>query len=349
MTSNKSNAEILNVLLEGTNLDDSNARSLMQRWLNDEISDVQTGAFLSALRAKGCTGVELSSMAEELLNVCELPVKRPNFYMVDTCGTGGDGANTFNISTAVAFVAASCGVKIAKHGNKSASGKVGSADVLLNLGLNLNCSLEKVISAVNKIGVTFLFAPAWHQSLIKLAPLRKALGIRTVFNQLGPLVNPLRPNAQVLGVASEDLLEPMGSALLKMGMKRAIVVHGSGGLDEASLQGENKLVLVEKGELKFSKIDFSDFNHENISNEKLVVSDSDSNEEILESVLTGSGQKSHTYVVALNTALVLWAAGIEDDLHKGFNKALFSINQGNPWERFLLLKTYLSSDDLISN
>ncbi len=349
MASNLSNAQILNTLLEGRNLDDFNARSLMQRWLNDEISDVQTGAFLSALRAKGCTGSELCCMAEELLNVCELPVVRPNLYMVDTCGTGGDGANTFNISTAVAFVAASCGVKIAKHGNRSASGKVGSADVLLNLGLNLNCSLEKVISAVNEIGITFLFAPVWHKSLKKLAPLRKSLGIRTVFNQLGPLVNPLRPNAQVLGVASEALLEPMGSALLKMGLNRVIVVYGSGGLDEASLQGENKLVFVESGKLRFSKINISDFNLENISNDKLIVSDSESSEEILKSVLSGSGNKSHKNVVALNAALVLWAAGIEDDLHEGFKKALFSINQGNPWEKFLSLKNYLSSDDLILN
>ena len=349
MSSNLSHPEILNILLEGGNLEDFTSRTLMQRWLNDEISDVQTGAFLSALRAKGCTGVELCAMAEELLNVCNLPLARPNFYMVDTCGTGGDGANTFNISTAVAFVAASCGVKIAKHGNRSASGKVGSADVLWNLGLNLNCSLEKVISAVNEIGVTFLFAPVWHKSLVKLAPLRKSLGIRTVFNQLGPLVNPLRPNAQVLGVASEDLLEPMGSALLKMGMNRAIVVHGFGGLDEASLQGENKLVFVENGKLRFSKINVSDFNHENVPNEKLVVTDSDSNEKILKSVLNGSGQKSHKDVVALNTALVLWVAGIEEDLHEGFNKSIFSINQGNPWKTFLLLKTYLSSDELISN
>ena len=349
MSSNLSNVEILNILLEGTNLDGLIARSLMQKWLNDEISDVQTGAFLGALRAKGCTGVELSSMAEELLNVCELPVARPNLYLVDTCGTGGDGANTFNVSTAVAFVAASCGVKIAKHGNKSASGKVGSADVLMNLGLNLNCSLEKVISAVNEIGITFLFAPVWHKSLIKLAPLRKSLGIRTVFNQLGPLVNPLRPNAQVLGVASEELLEPMGSALLKMGMNRAIVVHGSGGLDEASLQGENKLVFIEKGKLRFSKFNIADFNCENIPNENIVVSDSDTNEEILKSVLIGSGQKSHKDVVALNTALVLWVAGIEDDLHEGFNKALISINKGEPWKKFLLLKTYLSDDKVISN
>ena len=345
MSSNLSNALILNILLEGGNLDEITSRLLMQRWLNDEISDVQTGAFLSALRAKGCSGIELFSMAEELLKVCELPVARPNLYMVDTCGTGGDGANTFNISTAVAFVAASCGVKIAKHGNKSASGKVGSADVLLNLGLNLNCSLEKVVSAVNEIGITFLFAPLWHKSLIKLAPLRKALGIRTVFNQLGPLVNPLRPNAQVLGVASEDLLDPMGNALLKMGMNRAIVVHGSGGLDEASLQGDNKLVFVDKGELRFSKINISDFNYKNIPNDKLVVSDDDSNEKILQSVLNGSGQKSHKDVVALNAALVLWAAGIEDNLHEGFKKALFEINQGNPWKKFLLLKNYLSSDE----
>ena len=145
-----------------------------------------------------------------------------------------------------------------------------------------------------------------------------------------------------MGVASEDLLKPMGSALLKMGMNRAIVVYGSGGLDEASLQGENKLVFVENGELLFSEINISDFNHENISNKKLVVSDSESNEEILKSVLNGSGQKSHIDVVALNSALVLWTAGIEDDLNEGFNKALFSINQGDPWKKFLLLKNYLS-------
>jgi anthranilate phosphoribosyltransferase len=345
MSSTLSNPEILNTLLEGKDLDDFIARSLMKRWLNDEISDVQTGAFLSALRAKGCTGIELCSMAEELLNVCELPLARPNLYMVDTCGTGGDGANTFNISTAVAFVASSCGVKIAKHGNKSASGKVGSADVLSSLGLNLNCPLEKVISAVSQIGITFLFAPVWHKSLIKLAPLRKALGIRTVFNQLGPLVNPLRPDAQVLGVASEDLLEPMASALLRMGMKRAIVVHGYGGLDEASLQGENKLIFVEKGELRFSKLNISNFNHENISNEKLVVSSGDQNDEILKSVLKGSGITSHKEVVALNTSLVLWVAGIENDLHEGFNIALSSINKGDPWNNFLSLKSFLSSTE----
>ena len=147
-----------------------------------------------------------------------------------------------------------------------------------------------------------------------------------------------------MGVASEDLLKPMGSALLKMGMNRAIVVYGSGGLDEASLQGENKIVFVDNGELRFSEINITDVNHENISNDELVVSGIDSNEEILKSVLNGSGQKSHIDVVALNTALVLWAAGIEDNLYEGFNKALLSINQGDPWKKFLLLKNYLSAN-----
>lgn len=338
---NQTNSEILDQLLKGQDLDDKTSRSLMKKWLNEEILDVQTGALLSALRAKGATGTELSSMAEELLNACKLPVGRPDLFMVDTCGTGGDGANTFNISTAVAFVAASCGVNIAKHGNKSASGKVGSADVLLNLGVNLNSSLDRVVSAMDDIGITFLFAPAWHKSLIKLAPLRKALGVRTVFNQLGPLVNPLRPNAQVLGVASEDLLEPMASALSKMGMHRAIVVHGYGGLDEASLEGDNKIIFVEKGKLRHSNINVSDFNYKNISNNNLVVQKDESNDFILESVLNGSGQKAHIEVVALNTALVLWVSGIEDDIKEGFNRAMNSITTAKPWNKFLLLRTYL--------
>ena len=343
MTINKTNSEILDQLLYGKNLDDEVSKVLMTRWLNDEILEVQTGAFLGALRAKGATGIELSSMAEVLLNACILPVQRPDLFMVDTCGTGGDGSNTFNISTAVAFVCSSCGVNIAKHGNKSASGKVGSADVLLNLGINLNSSLEKVISSIEEIGITFLFAPIWHKSLTKLAPLRKALGIRTVFNQLGPLVNPLRPNAQVLGVASEDLLNPMASALSRMGMDRAIVVHGYGGLDEASLEGDNKIIFVDKGKLIHSKLNVSDFNYQNTSNNDLIVSNNESYEDIMESVLNGSGQKAHKEVVALNSALVFWVAGIEDNIEMGFKKAMFSMSNAKPWDKLLHLKAYLES------
>ncbi len=341
MTKNINITETIENLLIGKDLDQITSKKLMKSWLEDEITPIQTGALLACLRSKSATGAELSSMAEELLNVCSLPIQRPDIYIVDTCGTGGDGANTFNISTAVAFVSSACGVNIAKHGNRSASGKVGSADVLQDLGLNLNASLEKVISAISEIGITFLFAPAWHKSLIKLAPLRKELGIRTIFNQLGPLVNPIKPNAQVLGVASESLLNPMAIALNKLGMKRAIVVHGYGGLDEASLEGDNKIIFVENGVLKNSLINISNFDFVNSKNESLVVKDSLDNKHILKSVLKGVADKPQLEVVALNVALVLWVSGIEDNIEKGVNIALSCLKSGEPWEKFLKLKNYL--------
>ncbi len=341
MNSSKKITEILEHLLKGNDLDEYMARELLISWLNEEVSPVQTGAILAGLRSKTATGIELASMADELLNACALPIRRPDLFLVDTCGTGGDGANTFNISTAVAFVASSCGVNVSKHGNKSASGNVGSADVLFNLGLNINASLEKVILALNEIGITFLFAPAWHKSLAKLAPIRKELGVRTIFNQLGPLVNPLRPNAQVLGVASEDLLEPMANALNKMGMKRAIVIYGYGGIDEASLEGDNKIIFLENGALNSSLVNVSEFNLDKASNKELVVSEELNNEKIFESVLKGKGRKAHINVVALNSAFVIWASGLEKELEKCINIALTSIEKGLPWEKFIQLKNYL--------
>ena len=342
MSSQQEITSILDKLVDGNDLNELSARRLMNLWLTNEIQPVQTGALLAGLRAKGATGIELASMAKELLDFCNLPIQRPELYMLDTCGTGGDGANTFNISTAVAFVSSCCGVNIAKHGNRSASGKVGSADVLSNLGINLNASLEKVILAVEEIGITFLFAPAWHKSLANLAPIRKNLGIRTIFNQLGPLVNPLRPNAQVLGVASEDLLYPMALALDKLGMKRAIVIHGSGSLDEASLEGDNKLIFVDNGQISRSIINIANFGYKNFDNNKLTVTEDTSNEEILELVLKGKAQESQINVVALNTALVLWASGIEENIQTGVNISIEKMNQGAPWEKLQQLKNYLN-------
>ena len=344
MTISNQISSILETILQGNDLDENMARILMNAWLNEEISPIKSSAILAGLRCKRVTGIELATMANILLDACILPISRPDLYVVDTCGTGGDGANTFNISTAVAFVASACGVNVAKHGNRSASGKVGSADVLLNLGINLNASPEKVINALNDIGITFLFAPAWHKSLAKLAPIRKDLGVRTVFNQLGPLVNPLRPNAQVLGVASEDLLKPMALALQKLGMQRAIVIYGYGGLDEASLEGQNKIIFLENGALNSSTVNFSDFKFKNISNNELVVRGDLTNEEILISVLNGKGNKSHISVVAFNTALVIWAAGIENDLSNCINIAFSSIEKGLPMQKFLELKSYLKEN-----
>ena len=334
---------LLESLLAANDLTKEQSNYLMNSWLENKIEPVQTGAFLAAFRAKGVSGDELSAMAKILQDASTTPSDLPSYDLVDTCGTGGDGANTFNISTAVAFVSAALGVKIAKHGNRSASGKVGSADVLENLGLPLNVSSEKVVEALKNLGITFLFAPSWHPSLVNLAPLRKSLGVRTIFNLLGPLVNPLRPKSQVLGVAKADLLDPMSVALKGMGLKRAVVVHGAGGLDEASLAGANQFRFLDKDVIRSEIINPSDLGLTEISNESLKGDDLKTNSKILMSLLMGEGNKYHKEVVALNTALVLWVSGAEDDLSLGVKRSLDCLNTDKSWLLFKQLRDFLAT------
>ena len=334
---------ILESLLSSNDLTNEQSNYLMNSWLENKIEPVQTGAFLAAFRAKGISGCELSAMAKILQDASNVPTNLPGFDLVDTCGTGGDGANTFNISTAVAFVSAALGVKIAKHGNRSASGKVGSADVLENLGLPLKVSSEKVIDALKNFGITFLFAPSWHPSLVNLAPLRKSLGVRTIFNLLGPLVNPLRPKSQVLGVAKDNLLDPMSLALKGMGLKRAVVVHGAGGLDEASLAGANQFRFLDNDSIKSKIIHPGDLGLTEISNESLKGDDLKVNARILMSLLKGEGNKHHKEVVALNSALVLWTSGVEDNLSLGVKSSLDCLNTDKSWLLFKKLRDFLAT------
>jgi len=336
---------LLEQLLQGEALSAIQATKLMQAWLAEDLTPVQTGGFLAGLRAKGLVAEELAAMAAVLRENCPLPCARPDLLMVDTCGTGGDGADTFNISTAVAFTAASCGVKVAKHGNRSASGKVGSADVLEGLGLNLKAPLKMVVDAISSTGVTFLFAPAWHPALVNLAPLRKSLGVRTVFNLLGPLVNPLRPQAQVLGVAKPDLLDPMAGALLRLGVDRSIVVHGAGGLDEASLAGDNDLRLIEGGEIVHRLLKPEDLGLTSAPLETLRGGDQLVNQTILEAVLRGQGSAAQRDAVALNTALVLWSSRMETDLRQAAAQAVAALDAGLPWQRLVELRQVLADGD----
>ena len=334
---------LLELLLCGESLSAAQATDLMQAWLSESLTPVQTGAFLAGLRAKGMEAEELAAMAMVLREACPLPCARPDRFLVDTCGTGGDGADTFNISTAVAFTAAACGVEVAKHGNRSASGKVGSADVLEGLGLNLNAPLQSVVDAIPAAGVTFLFAPAWHPALVNLAPLRRSLGVRTVFNLLGPLVNPLKPQAQVLGVAKKDLLDPMAGALQRLGLERAVVVHGAGGLDEASLAGPNDLRFIEAGAIRSLQLSPDELGLATADLEALKGGDLDCNQTILQQVLQGRGEPAQRDVVALNTALVLWAAGIDTDLSSAAARAAEALDQGLPWTRLVALRQHLAS------
>ena len=336
----------LEQLLQGQDLSATAAASLMQAWLAEELSPVQTGAFLAGLRAKGMVADELAAMASVLRGACPLPCDRPELSMVDTCGTGGDGADTFNISTAVAFTAAALGVNVAKHGNRSASGKVGSADVLEGLGLNLKAPLTSVVDAISTTGVTFLFAPAWHPALVNLAPLRRSLGVRTVFNLLGPLVNPLQPQAQVLGVARADLLDPMAGALHQLRLDRAVVVHGAGGLDEASLAGANELRMVEAGQpIATRLVSPDDLGLAAAPLEALRGGDLADNQRILENVLKGQGTVAQMDVVAFNTALVLWVAGVELDLKTAARRASDTLREGLPWQKLQGLQRVLSHEN----
>ena len=332
---------LLEQLLAGTSLSAEQAETLMRGWLAEQIEPVLTGALLAALRAKGMGGEELAAMAAVLREACPLPGPRPAQALVDTCGTGGDGADSFNISTAVAFVAAACGASVAKHGNRSASGKVGSADVLEALGIHLQAPREQVIAALPQAGLTFLFAPGWHPALVGLAPLRRSLGVRTVFNLLGPLVNPLRPEAQVLGVARPDLLDPMAEALARLGLERAVVVHGAGGLDEASLAGPSELRLVEQGAVRAERLQPAELGLAEAPLSALAGGDLATNRAILEAVLQGSGTAAQRDVVALNTALVLWAAGQVDQIAAGMEAAREALDAGRGWQRLEALRAAL--------
>ncbi|MEO1001604.1 MAG: anthranilate phosphoribosyltransferase [Cyanobacteria bacterium J06638_7] len=332
---------LLEQLLRGECLSCHEAGALMQAWLDEQIPPVLTGALLAALRAKGVSADELAAMAAVLRRACPLPCERPGLFLVDTCGTGGDGADSFNISTAVAFLAAACGVHVAKHGNRSASGRVGSADVLEALEIHLQAPRQQVVDALAPVGVTFLFAPGWHPALGSLAPLRRALGVRTVFNLLGPLVNPLQPDAQVLGVARADLLDPMAGALASLGLRRAVVVHGAGGLDEASLQGPSQLRLVQNGEVTSQELDPADLGLSAAPNSALAGGDLATNRAILEAVLQGRGSSAQSQVVALNTALVLWAAGLTDSIAAGHEQAAAVLAAGRGWQKLLQLRLAL--------
>lgn len=343
---------LLEQLLMRQPLQPHQAKALMGAWLREELTPVQTGAFLAALRCKGLQGTELAAMAQVLQDAAvspDLPLP-PSLRgeVLDTCGTGGDGAGTFNISTAVAVTAAACGVPVAKHGNRSASGKVGSADVLEALGVNLKAPPAASLKALEQVGLCFLFAPGWHPALAGLAPLRRSLGVRTVFNLLGPLVNPLKPAYQVLGVADAALLNPMAAALARLGVRRAVVVHGHGGLDEADLTGPGAAVhMVAKDsgppEIVEEVVDPVRLGLDPAPLTALAGGDLAHNADLLRHVLQGQGSRAQQQVVALNTGLALLAAERCASLEDGIAQALRVLASGKPWQTLQALSQALDA------
>ncbi len=339
-------SNLLQQLLDKESLSCEQASKLMQGWLNEEIPLVLSGAILAALQAKGISADELAGMAQVLQSQSSslsTPHSSLSTPLIDTCGTGGDGASTFNISTAVAFVAAAAGVPVAKHGNRSASSKVGSADVLEALGVNLNAASEKVQAAVQEVGITFLFAPGWHPALKAVASLRKTLKVRTVFNLLGPLVNPLRPTGQIIGVSDSTLVSTIAHALKQLGTSQAIVVHGREKLDEAGLGDLTDLAVLSQGEVQLTTINPQDLGLTPATLGALRGGDVAENAEILRNVLQGNGTPSQQDVVALNAALAIQVGGAVplEDHTQGIAIAKDILNTGAAWSKLEQLVKFL--------
>lgn len=343
---------LLQQLLDRQSLTVNQAAYLMQGWLIDAIPPVLSGAILTAIQAKGITATELVGMASVLQSQSSSPTPHSLLTtpLIDTCGTGGDGASTFNISTAVAFVAAAAGVKVAKHGNRSASSKTGSADVLEALGINLNASQEKVQAAVGEVGITFLFAPGWHPALKAVAALRKTLKVRTIFNLLGPLVNPMRPTGQIIGVNDPHLLEAIAQALSQLGCQQAIALHGRERLDEAGLADSTDLAVLQDKKVRRLVLNPQELGLSSAPTAALRGGDVQENAEILQAVLQGKGTGAQQDVVALNTALALQVAAKVDgatDVLAGCVKNLVLaqevLQSGAAWTKLEQLAEFLHS------
>lgn len=341
---------LLQQLLDRQSLSQNQASALMEGWLDEAIPPVLSGAILAALQAKGISAEELAGMAQVLQSqslgqgeTATEGLSNNTFRVIDTCGTGGDGASTFNISTAVAFVAAAAGVPVAKHGNRSASSKVGSADVLEALGVNLKAPSEQVKAALTEVGVTFLFAPGWHPAMKAVVPLRKTLKVRTVFNLIGPLVNPLMPQAQVIGVFSPVLLETIAAALGKLDKQVAIVLHGREKLDEAGLGDLTDLAILSEGSVQSVSIDPQQLGLTPAPLSALKGGEVAENLEILRNVLQGKATVAQRDVVALNASLALQVAGVVPLMAhaEGIKMAQDILQNGSAWEKLEELVKFL--------
>ena len=336
--------ELLQQLLDRHSLSQSQASQLMQGWLKEEIPPVLSGAILAAIQAKGVSAEELAGMAQVLQGQSlQQNLIKHSQPLVDTCGTGGDGSSTFNISTAVAFVVAAAGVKVAKHGNRSASSKVGSADVLEALGINLTAPAEKVSAAVEAVGITFLFAPGWHPALKSVAPLRKTLNIRTIFNLLGPLVNPLRPTGQVIGVYDAQFLTPIAEALAVLGTSKAMIVHGRERLDEAGLGDITDIALLTNNQVNLSTLNPKELNLIPTPISELKGGDLMENTDILRNVLQGKGTLAQLEAVALNASLALQVgeAVTWGNHQQGIETAKDILKSGAAWQKLEALVDFL--------
>lgn len=314
-------------LLNGTDLSEADARSLLLVLTSESVADASKGAMLGALRVKGETAGELRGLANAMRELAVRLPYLPDGPIVDTCGTGGDGSGSLNISTATALVVAGCGVSVAKHGNRSVSSRSGSADVLETLGLKMPASAEAAAELLKQTGFTFLFAPIFHGATKAVVPVRRAIGARTVFNLLGPLTNPARPPFQLLGAYNPEATSLMARCLAGMEIQRAFCVHGSPGWDEATPIGPFLCFDVSPGKVMERMVDPKRYGIPRCTVEDLAGGGPEQNAARLRALLAGESG-AHRDAVVLNAGLTLEVAGVVGDLGEGIECATAALAEG---------------------
>jgi anthranilate phosphoribosyltransferase len=327
--------EALDQLAIGRDLQEELVADIMNDLLEGALTPVQVGGLLFGLRLKGESAEEIAAFAKALRTI-SLKIPAPD-GAVDTCGTGGDGTGTFNISTTAAFVVAGAGVPVAKHGNRFASGRCGSADVLEQLGVPINQTPEESTQCLQEMGMAFLFAPLYHPAIGKVATFRRELGIRTIFNLLGPLLNPASAPYQLLGVSSPELLAKMAEALKRLDCKRALVVVGDDGLDEVTLTGRTQAILVDHGILEPLELFPEDFGFKRCSLDALKGGSPEENARLIHSILQGEAGPKRD-IVLLNAGIAIYVAKRSKTIQEGIDLARYSLDSGQAFGKLNALR-----------
>lgn len=326
--------ELIKKVVDKKDLSYEEARRAMEFLLGDGATQAQRASFLTALMMKGETLDEIVGCADVMKEKAEhvAPKNRPNY--VDLVGTGGDGTFTFNISTTAAFVAAGAGVNIAKHGNRSISSKSGSIDVLEELGINVMLEADAVEKCIEETGIGFMFAQIFHKSMKNVGMVRKELGIRTIFNILGPLSNPSNSENMVVGVFSSELVDTFSKAMQKMGVKNALVIHGKDGMDEITTADETLVAELKDGDIKKYTLTPEQFGLKRAKKEELLGGDAKTNKEITLSILKGEEQGSKRDIVLLNAAAAIYVSGLAPSIAEGIKAAEKSIDSGKAYKTY---------------
>ncbi|HHF4334874.1 anthranilate phosphoribosyltransferase [Haemophilus influenzae] len=329
--------QLLEQLYNGQTLNKAESAVIFNAIMQGELNNEQIAAMLIALKVRGVSIDELSgAVSASLQNAKAFPY--PDYPFADIVGTGGDGQNTINISTASAIVAASMGAKVAKHGNRSVSSKSGASDVLTALGVNVNVTPEQARQALDEIGVCFLFAQQYHSGFRHVAPVRASLKTCTIFNILGPLINPARPTYHLLGVYVPELVKTYAETAVALGHQHSFVVHGSG-LDEVALHGKTQVAEIKNGKIEYFTLTPEDFGLKTQSLESLRGGEPQENAQMLTALLQGKGKAEHANAVAANTALLLKLFG-HDDLKQNVQSVLVHLASGKAFETLQNLTKY---------